>query len=597
MPRIFPLCIAMALLSAGFVSFAAEEQADQSAAKIKAERSVNGEAAGQAQKGDKPWVAVHDFTVSAELQESGISGWSLAEKLEAELVKQGRSQFVTRAKIAKVLKEQKFGAEGSLETAKLGKLIGAEFIVTGELDRKGSRLILIAKMIDVSKETGKIEKSFSAWRDVGQGKFDLACLSGLLETIAKKLEMTPPEFLEYGRQKLAGGDLEEARDAFMEVYRVAPSPEIKEAIAKIETTIQEKQKAAETVLAEASKLFLQAKDILKADPGSSASGEIFDSAASKIEDMLYSPKAFLSSDQRSRSEALLSQIREIKKGLYNGPSEGKIWNVPELSLEMLPIKAGKFKMGDPDADNGSDNPQRNVTISRPFWIGKTEVSIAQFLFHLKTPNTDPAEAKLDARDNEIDWSADTCPITKSYTMKDGKGETWGDDKMPIVQVSWVAADNFCQWLTRRERAAKRLPKGYVYRLPSEAEWEYSCRAGSLGNYFFGDSPEQLGGFAWFSDSSGASMRPVGQKKPNPWGLCDTYGNAWEWCRDWYDGGSLAMDVSDPKGAARSEDDLKVVRGGSYSSSAPDASSINRYSAPYKKGRKNIGFRIVLAPEL
>jgi formylglycine-generating enzyme required for sulfatase activity len=190
-------------------------------------------------------------------------------------------------------------------------------------------------------------------------------------------------------------------------------------------------------------------------------------------------------------------------------------------------------------------------------------------------------------------------------MKSGGGDFWGDENQPIVGINWKAADQFCKWLTKRESLAKRLPDGYEYRLPTEAEWEYACRASASKDksvppstsYCFGDDAGILSDYAWFKLNSGGRTFPAGKKKPNAWGLYDMHGNVWEWCRDWYDGPYLEIEVKDPKGSDASTDNLKVLRGGSFMSDANELGSSTRYSLDYKTAKKNIGFRIVCGPKL
>ena len=121
-------------------------------------------------------------------------------------------------------------------------------------------------------------------------------------------------------------------------------------------------------------------------------------------------------------------------------------------------------------------------------------------------------------------------------------------EQPVVGVSWEEARAYCEWAGGR--------------LPTEAEWEYACRAGTTTEYSFGDDAELLEEYAWFDKNSGGQTQPVGAKKPNPWGLHDMHGNVWEWCADWYDNGYYARSpAEDPPGAASGS--CRVIRGGGW----------------------------------
>jgi formylglycine-generating enzyme required for sulfatase activity len=128
------------------------------------------------------------------------------------------------------------------------------------------------------------------------------------------------------------------------------------------------------------------------------------------------------------------------------------------------------------------------------------------------------------------------------------------DDHPVVNVSWNDATAFCDWLSRQE--------GQEYRLPTEAEWEYACRAGTTTRFSFGDDDTALGESAWYSANSGNQTHPVGEKRPNAFGLYDMHGNIWEWCSDWYSADYYRRSpADDPRGSEAAED--RVFRGGSW----------------------------------
>jgi formylglycine-generating enzyme required for sulfatase activity len=200
----------------------------------------------------------------------------------------------------------------------------------------------------------------------------------------------------------------------------------------------------------------------------------------------------------------------------------------DVKFEMVPIPGGTFKMGSlpTEADRSADEgPQHPVTL-RPFWMSKTEVTwdgydifaFSQDIFKKQEQGVN----LTNQRESEKEADAMTRP-TPPYT-----DETFGFGRkgQPVINITHHAAMEYTRWLSAKT--------GKIYRLPTEAEWEYACRAGAETAYFFGNDPGQLGEYAWYQENSKERPHPVGQKKPNPWGLLDILGNVAEWCLDRYD---------------------------------------------------------------
>lgn len=196
----------------------------------------------------------------------------------------------------------------------------------------------------------------------------------------------------------------------------------------------------------------------------------------------------------------------------------------DVVFEMLPIPGGVYVMGSPEDEenrNEDEGPQHKVKIE-PFWMGKTEVTWDEYdTWRL---NLDIQRRELAGRTpDDVDKEADgvTRP-TKEYTdMTFGMGH----DGFPAICMTQLAAKMYCQWLSEKT--------GQYYRLPTEAEWEYACRAGTTTAYSFGDDADKIDDYAWYYDNSDDTYHKVGQKKPNPWGLYDMHGNVSEWCLDQY----------------------------------------------------------------
>lgn len=213
---------------------------------------------------------------------------------------------------------------------------------------------------------------------------------------------------------------------------------------------------------------------------------------------------------------------------------------------MVPIRAGTFQ-----------RIRFPVAITRDYWLGKYEVTQGEFL---SVMGRNPSH------------------FTNGLNL-------------PVEKVSFLEASNYCAAVTSRERAAGRLPEGYVYRLPYESEWEYACRAGSTNQFHFGNDPDLAGDFAWTGENGDGAPHPVGTKRPNAWGLHDMHGNVWEWCLDWF-APYPAEPLTDPTGPPTGK--FKLFKGGGWNQDAEYARASSRFMMSPSNGIHFVGFRIALA---
>jgi len=240
------------------------------------------------------------------------------------------------------------------------------------------------------------------------------------------------------------------------------------------------------------------------------------------------------------------------------PREEKVW-IAQLGsgveMEFMPIAAGSFQMGSNDGDD-DEAPVHRVTISKPFWLARTEVTQRQY----------------------------------KQVMGSNPSHFQGMEN-PVETVSWNDAVSFCKKLTDRERRAGRLPDGFEYALPTEAQWEYACRAGTTSDY-----AGILDSIAWYSLNSGNKTHSVRTKQANTWGLYDMHGNVLEWCADYCDGSKIIPTDTYRDGAVDPfcrNGSYRINRGAAWYSRGRSCRSSNRYGNSTDYADFSLGFRPVV----
>jgi formylglycine-generating enzyme required for sulfatase activity len=270
-----------------------------------------------------------------------------------------------------------------------------------------------------------------------------------------------------------------------------------------------------------------------------------------------------------------------------------------LGMKLVKIPAGEFVMGSPETEEGhnASETQHRVRITKPFYLGQHEVTVGHYRKFAEATGHKSGLEREGKAGFGYEPELKAIEILTKFTWKN---TGFGTDEHPVVNLHWDDAQAFCKWLSEKEKE--------TYLLPTEALWEYACRAGTKTRYFTGDEEDSLKGFANISDAAfkekyvNASWSiewndghpftaPVGSLKPNAWGLYDMHGNAWEWCADWY-AEDYAKDspVDDPPGPKTGE--VHVVRGGAFTNRNRWVRSADRDSTRPGFRYNFTGFRVV-----
>jgi formylglycine-generating enzyme required for sulfatase activity len=248
---------------------------------------------------------------------------------------------------------------------------------------------------------------------------------------------------------------------------------------------------------------------------------------------------------------------------FAGTKAGQTRKDNWLGTTLVWVPPGNFTMGSPkgEKDRDVDEDQVEVTLTKGFWLGQHEVTQAE-------------------------WQR----VMQTTPWRDQKNVKEGDD-YPATYVSWDDAVKFCEKLTETERQAGRVPSDWHYTLPTEAQWEWACRAGTKSRFSFGDNDANLAEYAWFdknADDAGEKYaHRVGQKRANGYGLYDMHGNVWEWCQDRY--AKELAGGTDPQGPSTGS--FRVYRGGSRFGTAGFCRSANRRDNSPGIGASILGFRV------
>lgn len=261
-----------------------------------------------------------------------------------------------------------------------------------------------------------------------------------------------------------------------------------------------------------------------------------------------------------------------------------------VTVEMIPVPGGEFEMGSSEED---ESPQVAVKVL-PMWVAKNETSWREYglymsMYRLFNSITRQGLRKADASNAADAVTAPTELYDSTFTYKYGQ-----DAQLPAVTMTQFAAKQYTKWLSKLT--------GHQYRLPTEAEWEYACRAGSTANYSFGDDEAELGDYAWYADNADEQPHPVGLKKPNAFGLHDMHGNVMEWVVDQYteDGFAALADKTQPLSIPDTIQwptsvDRRGLRGGSWQDFAEDCRCSKRMGSGDEEEWKELDPNLPLSP--
>jgi formylglycine-generating enzyme required for sulfatase activity len=376
-------------------------------------------------------------------------------------------------------------------------------------------------------------------------KQDLKVLRGQLQDREQKLAAEQEEAFTRAEGLIAEGKAKEALKLLVPYRETQLITNRKEILGKLERIVAAENELVAMVkeanadgvidLQEIISLSQRAREYLKVNPKHDAINKLSDELLTRLASVPSESLATLSPEDLSQLQPMLDKLTQSAPVLVNS-----------IGMKLRFVPAGRFQMG-----VGEESV--TVTLTKPFFIGVYEVTQEEYE---RVMGTNPSYYKGASN--------------------------------PVEKISWIDATEFCR---RLSASPEEKRAGRSYRLPTEAEWEYACRAGTTTRYSFGDDDSRLDQYAWFSTNSNYATHPVGEKTPNPWGIYDMLGNVWEWCFDWY-GQYPQQEVTDPVGP--NEGSLRVCRGGAWFSDFPQCQSAFRLGLGPMNGTYLNGFRVALS---
>ncbi len=480
---------------------------------------------------------------------------------------------------------------------------------------KFNALIAEGKKALFSKDWKQAETAFRAALQVPGYSADRTAMSGIqsvkdgVESTRKaKLKKQYEALIEIGNSQVAKEDWAAAERTFRQALSIEgfnQAPVAVKGLGKAQKEVKlllARRKAAavyQTTVSEVVRLLNESRNLKK-----KAAYEKCYSALEKINNFILAGYYhFIDEASQKNLDKLKQQADKYLEKYWYGPPRVGDSTVSGLGMKFVYVAPGSFQMGSNNGDS-DEKPVHKVTISRGYWIGKYEVTIGEFLEYLKAANR-PSGFRYKFWAKSRKWYKTGRYYNKDSPIKeeeDGKyalnddllsGSRHGKSlKQPMCNVDWNGARLFCEWLTKRERVAGRLPSGYEYRLPTEAEWEFAARGGGKSRGYEYSGSNNVDSIAWYDSNSNDRTHEVGTKSGNELGIHDMSGNVKEWCYDWYGtypGGS----TTDPTGA--SSGSYRVLRGGSWSYTSRGCRSANRLTRWSGGAFNSVGFRVAFAP--